>query len=43
MTFLPNIIFGLLLAAGIGFFVRNIQKLKRNIKLGVDKPVVGSR
>jgi heterodisulfide reductase subunit C len=43
MKFLPNIIFGLLLAAGIGFFVRNIQKLKRNIKLGVDKPVVGSR
>lgn len=43
MTFLPNIIFGLLLAAGIGFFVRNIQKLTRNIKLGVDKPVVGSR
>lgn len=43
MTFLPNIIFGLLLVAGIGFFVRNIQKLKRNIKLGVDKPVVGSR
>lgn len=43
MTFLPNIIFGLLLAAGIAFFVRNIQKLKRNIKLGVDKPVVGSR
>ena len=43
MTFLPNTIFGLLLVAGIGFFVRNIQKLKRNIKLGVDKPVVGSR
>ena len=42
MTFLPNIIFGLLLVAGIGFFVRNIQKLKRNIKLGVDRPVVGS-
>ena len=41
MTFLPNIIFGLILVAGIGFFVRNIQRLKRNIKLGVDIPIEG--
>ena len=41
MTFLPNIIFGLILVAGIGFFVRNIQRLRRNIKLGVDIPIVG--
>ena len=41
MTFLPNIIFGLILVAGIGFFVRNIQRLRRNIKLGVDIPIDG--
>ncbi len=41
MTFLPNIIFGLILVAGIGFFVRNIQRLRRNIKLGVDIPIEG--
>lgn len=41
MTFLPNIIFGLILVAGIGFFVRNIQRLRRNIKLGVDISVEG--
>ena len=42
MTILPNIIFGLILVAGIGFFVRNIQKLRRNIKLGVNSKVEGS-
>ncbi len=36
MSVLPNIIFALLLALGIGFFVRNIRKLKRNIALGRD-------
>ena len=41
MTFLPNIIFGIILVAGIGFFVRNIQRLRRNIKLGVDIPIEG--
>ena len=34
MTLLPNIIFGLILLSGIGFFVKNINKLRRNIKLG---------
>ena len=34
MNFLPNIIFAILLFLGIGFFVRNIRKLKRNIFLG---------
>ena len=42
MTILPNIIFGLILVAGIGLFVRNIQKLRRNIKLGVNSKVEGS-
>ncbi len=36
MEYLPNIIFALALFAGIGFFVNNIKKLSRNIKLGKD-------
>ena len=39
MNFLPNIIFAILLFIGIGFFVRNIRKLKRNIFLGKDVDV----
>ena len=39
MNFLPNIIFAILLFVGIGFFVRNIGKLKRNIFLGKDVDV----
>jgi len=34
MNFLPNIIFGLLLIIGIGFFARNISRLKKVISLG---------
>ena len=34
MDFLPNIIFGLLLIVGIGFFARNIGRLKSVIALG---------
>ncbi|MEH6619437.1 (Fe-S)-binding protein [Maribacter arcticus] len=34
MQYLPNIIFVLLLIVGVGFFVKNISKLKRNIFLG---------
>jgi len=34
MSVLPNIIFLLLLVAGIVFFIRNVKKLKRNIDLG---------
>ena len=41
MTLLPNFIFGLILVGGIGFFVRNINKLKRNIKLGKAVAVEG--
>jgi heterodisulfide reductase subunit C len=36
MQYLPNLFFALLLAAGIGFFVNNIRKLFRNIRLGKD-------
>ncbi|NNJ88846.1 MAG: Fe-S oxidoreductase, partial [Eudoraea sp.] len=34
MQYLPNIIFALLLILGIGFFTRNVRKLRRNILLG---------
>lgn len=34
MTFIPNIIFALILSLGIGFFVYNIKALIANIKLG---------
>ncbi len=34
MEYIPNILFALILVLGIGYFVRNIKKLIRNIKLG---------
>ena len=34
MSYLPNILFGLLLLVGIGFFARNIGRLKNRIRLG---------
>ena len=37
MEYLPNILFILALAAGVGFFVINCRKLIRNIKLGRDE------
>ena len=37
MQFLPNIFFAALLIFGIGFFIRNVKKLSRNINLG--KPI----
>lgn len=37
MQFLPNIVFAALLIFGIGFFIRNVKKLSRNINLG--KPI----
>lgn len=36
MQYLPNIFFIIALIAGIGFFVMNVKKLSRNIKLGKD-------
>jgi heterodisulfide reductase subunit C len=36
MQYIPNILFAIALAVGVGFFVRNIRKLTRNIKLGKD-------
>lgn len=34
--YIPNIVFALILVAGIGYFVMNVRKLIRNIKLGKD-------
>jgi len=34
MQYIPNVIFFILLAAGIGYFTVNVRKLIRNIKLG---------
>jgi heterodisulfide reductase subunit C len=39
MQYLPNIIFVLLLVVGVGFFVKNISKLKRNIFLGKEASI----
>ncbi|RMA64239.1 (Fe-S)-binding protein [Ulvibacter antarcticus] len=36
MQYIPNILFLILLAAGIGYFTMNIRKVIRNIKLGTD-------
>jgi len=34
MEYLPNILFAAILILGVGFFVRNIKKISRNIQLG---------
>ncbi len=39
MQYIPNILFAILLIFGIGFFVRNVVRLKRNIFLGKDVEV----
>lgn len=36
MEYLPNILFAIILIAGIGYFANNVKKLVRNIKLGQD-------
>jgi heterodisulfide reductase subunit C len=36
MSFLPNIIFAIVLIVGVGFFLKNAKKIMRNIKLGQD-------
>jgi ferredoxin len=35
MQYIPNILFILLLAAGVGYFTKNIRTVIRNIKLGI--------
>jgi len=39
MQYIPNILFAILLLIGIGYFVRNVGRLKRNIFLGKDVEV----
>ena len=39
MQYLPNILFALALAFGIGYFAMNVKKLIRNIRLGTDLDV----
>ncbi|MGB5819474.1 MAG: (Fe-S)-binding protein [Saonia sp.] len=43
MGYLPNIIFGIILVAGIGYFARNVKRLSRNIKLGKDADVTDNK
>ncbi|MEM8847537.1 MAG: (Fe-S)-binding protein [Bacteroidota bacterium] len=38
-AYIPNILFAILLTLGIGFFVKNVKRLSRNIKLGRDVDV----
>ncbi|RNC88667.1 MAG: (Fe-S)-binding protein [Allomuricauda sp.] len=40
-TYIPNILFVMLLALGIGYFARNVKKLIRNIKLGTETDTAG--
>lgn len=39
MTYLPNILFAIILIGGIGYFAKNVKKLFRNINLGQDVDV----
>ncbi len=39
MNYLPNILFAIILIAGLGYFSVNVKKLIRNIKLGKSKEV----
>ena len=43
MDFLPNILFALALILGIGYFVKNIKKLTRNIKLGKELKIADNK
>ena len=43
MSYLPNILFAIILFIGIGFFTKNVKKLIRNIKLGQDKDVCDNK
>ncbi len=36
MSFLPNIIFFIVITTSIGYFISNVLKLRRNINLGID-------
>jgi len=39
MEYLPNIVFAIVLIAGLGFFAKNVARLRKNINLGKDVDV----
>lgn len=39
MAYLPNLLFSLLLISGVGIFIRNIKRIRRNINLGNEIPL----
>ncbi len=43
MEYLPNILFAIVLIAGIGFFTKNVLQLRRNINLGKDIDVSNNK
>ncbi len=43
MDYLPNILFAIALIIGLGYFTKNIKKLRRNIKLGQDVDVSNNK
>ncbi len=43
ISFIPNIVFALFLAFGIGYFIKNVKKLIRNIKLGREADITGNK
>ncbi len=43
MEYLPNIIFAVLLILGLGFFARNVKKLRRNILLGKETDLTDNK
>jgi len=43
MSFIPNIVFAVALIIGIGYFVNNVKRLMRNIKLGQDVNVSNNK
>ncbi|MEM8929282.1 MAG: (Fe-S)-binding protein [Bacteroidota bacterium] len=43
MAYIPNIVFAIFLALGIGYFTKNVKKLIRNINLGRDAQIAGDK
>ncbi len=43
ITYIPNIVFAIFLALGIGYFTKNVKKLIRNIRLGKEADVDGDK
>lgn len=43
MQYIPNILFAIALVLGIGYFINNVKKLIRNIKLGREADISGDK